>query len=143
MTTGGEAAVIVVKDRNMSTISDPPPAINRAMKCLARALDPATLDGEATTSATMFIRLLRAAQVTLPDLLRALPAPAHHIMPEPPEPDECGYECWFGKYKGRTFGEIARRDPRYVRWALQNFEDEDTLSILRVVAEHFRIREAA
>src|SRR4029450_10482497 len=79
-------------------------ATQRAVKCLARALDPACPQAEAETSGAMRARVLRSGAVTLPMFLKALPSPATiKTIPDPPddEPVECGWECWFGKHKGR------------------------------------------
>src|SRR5439155_15660279 len=57
-----------------------------AMKLLARALDPAALDGEAKTSATMFVRVCRREGIGLPELVTAL-ALVRYVERDDPDPE--------------------------------------------------------
>lgn len=44
----------------------------------------------------------------------------------------------FGKYKGTTFNEIAKKDPGYLRWLVTNSTDEDVLFTIAYITKKYR-----
>jgi hypothetical protein len=115
------------------------------MKLLARALDPAALDGEAETSATMFVRVCRRDGIGLPELVTAL-APLRYVeRAEPePEPAACRIEMPFGKYAGMTLADIAEECPSYVTWAAEHLHTRpDLRHACAIVAEWYGLVEVA
>ena len=114
---------------------------------MARAFDPAALDGEAETSAVLAVRFARKASMGL-DTFAELIGSARHLPPprtlkrEPPPP-ACEVLMRVGQYRGWTLGEIAREDIRYTRWVASNFNDEDIRDAAWQVLDYFCGREAA
>ena len=119
-------------------------AADRAMKILARALDPACLDGEAETSASMFVRHCRREGVTLQLLTTAI-VPVRPVQPVPDKrPEACDIRLNFGKHKGCSLSQIAREDPQYLEWAIENLETKPMLaSAMKIVAEFYGLEVAA
>ena len=50
-------------------------------------------------------------------------------MPQPTtfpaniRPDACSVELDFGRHAGRTLGQLARRDPTYLRWLVRQLAE--------------------
>lgn len=107
----------------MNTSTSTNPTAEKALKILARGLDPACLDGEAEISALMFIRHCRRAAITLPALVTALAPVKFASAPE--RPIECDLTMEIGKHAGMTLEEIGRRHPGYLRWLSEEFNDEE------------------
>lgn len=99
------------------------PTAEKTLKILALALDPVTLAGESETSAVMFIRHCRRAQITLPALVTALAPVKFASVPE--RPIECDLTMEIGKHAGVTLEEIRRSYPGYLRWLSEEFNDEE------------------
>jgi hypothetical protein len=130
----------------MSRIAQQPekPKTDLAMKLLARALDPGARDGEAETSAVMFVRACRRQGIILPDLVTAL-APARHVEragPDP-EPPACRIEMPFGQFAGMTLGEIAEASLGYITWAALNVRQLEVRSACAIVAAFYGLVEVA
>jgi hypothetical protein len=133
----------------MTTVATENPKLKvpLAMKLLARALDPAALDGEAATSATMFVRVCRREGIGLPELMTAL-APVRYVERETiepePEPAACRIAMPFGKYAGMTLGEISEECPSYVTWAAEHLHTRpDLRCACAIVAEWYGLAEVA
>jgi hypothetical protein len=120
-------------------------AISRAMKCLARALDPATLDGEAETSAVICIRTLRGAEVGLEQFTAAImPARRAPSREKDAPPAACEIKMPFGKHQGLSLGEIAKTDPGYLVWLTENLRDRpDLVNACESVAIYFGLARPA
>jgi hypothetical protein len=115
------------------------------MKLLARALDPAALDGEAETSATMFARVCRREGIGLPELVTAL-APVRYMPRDETEsePPACRIAMPFGKYAGMTLADIAEECPSYISWAAEHLTKRpDIRRACAIVADYYGLAEVA
>ena len=90
-------------------------------KTLRLALDPVAPDGEWQAAAIAFVRKLRREGVR--ELAQLAPPPP------PPKPSftsyhrhEYGPKMPFGKYKGDPVTDVARAEPDYLIWVLDNCE---------------------
>ncbi|MGA2498235.1 MAG: hypothetical protein ABSH20_10865 [Tepidisphaeraceae bacterium] len=93
----------------------------RLRKLLAIALDPAAVDGEAENAGVRAVKEARRLGLTLSDFF---PAPTQPVIlyRDRPEPADFGPPIQFGKYKGESIRKIARDDPDYLEWVLENCE---------------------
>ncbi|MEO6595760.1 MAG: hypothetical protein ABIP94_13495 [Planctomycetota bacterium] len=91
----------------------------RLHRALTLALDPAAGEGEQQAAVRGFLRIARARGWKLPQLLAALGTTTIIGVERAPVPP-WGWTVaiTFGKYRGLTVGDIASRDPHYLRWCL-------------------------
>jgi hypothetical protein len=110
---------------------------DRIAKLIARALDPAAIEGEAINAATHALREARRRQLDVAGFAAALGIERRIEYREVQrEDDPRDFVIRFGKYKGSTIGEVWHIDPKYVRWAAENLTtcDPAILGALREVA---------
>jgi uncharacterized protein (DUF3820 family) len=121
--------------------------VNLAMKLLSRSLDPNAPQPEAETSAAKFVHHCRREGVTLIDLAKcmALVAPNHAANDRPnPPPPAADIRMPFGKHGGQRLGDIARVNPGYLTWCLENLIRHDELcQAIEVVCMHYGLLEGA
>jgi hypothetical protein len=93
----------------------------RLQKLLRYALDPSAGDGEAENAAARAIGHARQAGMDLVAFARALQAEAAEPAPQPEQACSWaeGVMLKFGRYKGRTLGEVLMIDRQYLQW-IQN-----------------------
>jgi len=121
---------------------NPPKEIqpSRLAKLIARALDPAALSGEAENSGTMAIREARRNGLDVSGFAKAIGGAIqiHHRAARNVEPPACEVVVRFGKYNGVTLGRIARNDPNYLIWIVENVTRRpEIVTAAEVVAEYF------
>jgi uncharacterized protein (DUF3820 family) len=85
-----------------------------AEKFIGLGLDPAAQQGESDVCAIKLFRSLRRRDVSAERIIRSF-AQATHAARELSAAR--GYMMPFGKYRGKTVGEVP---PRYLRWVLEN-----------------------
>jgi hypothetical protein len=122
------------------------PRVATVANLLARAIDPATPEPEAHTSAKLMVNVARKDSVNLIDLVRHFPLVCAADVPKPrrdPRPVEADIEMPFGKHEGMTLEEIGRRHPSYLRWLSENIEDEEISDGAAEVLDWLKRRGAA
>jgi hypothetical protein len=98
-------------------------------KLLARAFDPAARDGEAENAAGKAVLVCRRNGIGLPRLAEHLARECKVLPPPTPaapastRPDALDVRMPFGKHRGETLADIARRDPGYLRWMAAELDD--------------------
>lgn len=75
----------------------------RALKMMAYAIDSAAGDEESKNAWEMARQEIRRLNLTIGDLTKSQPSPFDLVV-------------GFGKYEGKTLGEIYRRDCNYIQW---------------------------
>lgn len=126
--------------------SDPPSKASTCEKLLRRIFCASCLRGEAENAALKLVAVVKAHGISYEDLRAQLapPPPVREIQADDDddEPAACEIILTFGKHRGETLGEVARRDARYLRWLIDELVTRpEIVAAAEVVAEHFGLLE--
>lgn len=127
----------------MNATLDKEPAVAKAMKLLARVMDPACPEAEAETSAVFFARQCRSKAILLPDIIKSLAIVPDIGSYRDTRPAACNVEFTFGKYGGWAVGDVAMRDPDYLVWAIENLTKKpELINAMKIAAAHYGLEVA-
>lgn len=86
------------------------------IKFIRLMLDRAAMGNEVNTSAQMLVRSLRERKINADTFL------GNGASSGPQEFDYGSILLSFGKYKGKTIGEVGEKDPSYLMWIVENVD---------------------
>lgn len=105
------------------------------------ALDAAATDHESAAAWGRILELARKRGMTAAELASAIAGSAAAAPSTVEPPTTAGQTILrFGKFKGRTLGDVAATDPDYLRWLLscKNLHRETRAAVECVLAEQQR-----